>query len=110
MSDHVVFFFKQKTADEILALLEFRRVLFRSTNYVPNIGFVLGLVPPAILALLDGGWTDFWVVVAVYALLNFVVKTLIQRSEERRVGKSVDLGGRRIIQKQQQTSTNSDAY
>jgi predicted PurR-regulated permease PerM len=25
------------------------------TNYVPNIGFVLGLVPPAILALLDGG-------------------------------------------------------
>jgi AI-2 transport protein TqsA len=58
------------------------------TNYVPNIGFVLGLVPPAILALLDGGWTEFWVVVAVYALLNFVVQTLIQ---PRFVGDSVGL-------------------
>jgi predicted PurR-regulated permease PerM len=58
------------------------------TNYVPNIGFVLGLVPPAILALLDGGWTDFWVVIAVYALLNFVVQTLIQ---PRFVGDSVGL-------------------
>jgi AI-2 transport protein TqsA len=58
------------------------------TNYVPNIGFVLGLVPPAILALLDGGWTGFWVVVAVYALLNFVVQTLIQ---PRFVGDSVGL-------------------
>jgi predicted PurR-regulated permease PerM len=58
------------------------------TNYVPNIGFVLGLVPPAILGLLGGGWTEFWVVVAVYALLNFVVQTLVQ---PRFVGDSVGL-------------------
>ena len=25
------------------------------TNYIPNIGFVIGLVPPALLALLEGG-------------------------------------------------------
>lgn len=25
------------------------------TNYIPNIGFVLGLIPPALLALLEGG-------------------------------------------------------
>jgi AI-2 transport protein TqsA len=25
------------------------------TNCIPNIGFVLGLVPPALLALLQGG-------------------------------------------------------
>jgi predicted PurR-regulated permease PerM len=25
------------------------------TNSIPNIGFVLGLVPPALLALLQGG-------------------------------------------------------
>ncbi|MFW3168502.1 AI-2E family transporter [Geodermatophilus sp. CPCC 206100] len=58
------------------------------TNYVPNIGFVLGVVPPAILALLGGGWTEFWIVIAVYALLNFVVQTLIQ---PRFVGDSVGL-------------------
>ena len=28
------------------------------TNYVPNIGFVLGVVPPALLGLLAGGWGD----------------------------------------------------
>ncbi len=58
------------------------------TNYVPNIGFVLGVIPPALLALLDGGWTEFWVVLGVYALLNFVVQTLIQ---PRFVGDSVGL-------------------
>ncbi|MGX7679735.1 hypothetical protein ACSMXN_12670 [Jatrophihabitans sp. DSM 45814] len=26
------------------------------TNFVPNMGFVLGVVPPALLALLDHGW------------------------------------------------------
>ncbi|WP_081866183.1 AI-2E family transporter [Blastococcus sp. URHD0036] len=58
------------------------------TNYVPNIGFVLGLLPPALLALLDGGWGKFWAVVIVYAVLNFVIQTLIQ---PRFVGDSVGL-------------------
>ena len=25
------------------------------TNYIPNVGFIIGLIPPAILALLVGG-------------------------------------------------------
>jgi predicted PurR-regulated permease PerM len=58
------------------------------TNYVPNIGFVLGLLPPALLALLDGGWSDMWAVVIVYSVLNFVIQTLIQ---PRFVGDSVGL-------------------
>jgi AI-2 transport protein TqsA len=58
------------------------------TNYVPNIGFVLGLAPPALLGLLAGGWGEFIAVVVVYALLNFVVQTLIQ---PRFVGDSVGL-------------------
>ncbi|MFD2094339.1 AI-2E family transporter [Blastococcus deserti] len=58
------------------------------TNYVPNIGFVLGLAPPALLGLLAGGWGEFVAVVVVYALLNFVVQTLIQ---PRFVGDSVGL-------------------
>ena len=48
------------------------------TNYIPNIGFFIGLIPPALLALVDSGpWTALWVVVA-YAALNFVIQTLIQ--------------------------------
>jgi predicted PurR-regulated permease PerM len=58
------------------------------TNYIPNVGFVLGLVPPVLLALLESGWQlAVWVVV-VYSVLNFVVQTLIQ---PRFVGDSVGL-------------------
>ncbi|WP_370963375.1 AI-2E family transporter [Amycolatopsis sp. cg9] len=48
------------------------------TNYVPNVGFVIGVAPPALLALLDGGWRAMVAVLAVYAGLNFVVQSLIQ--------------------------------
>jgi predicted PurR-regulated permease PerM len=58
------------------------------TNYVPNIGFVLGVIPPALLGLLGGGWTELWIILGVYAVLNFVVQTLIQ---PRFVGDSVGL-------------------
>ena len=58
------------------------------TNYVPNIGFVLGVVPPALLGLLAGGWGELIAVVVVYSVLNFVVQTLIQ---PRFVGDSVGL-------------------
>jgi AI-2 transport protein TqsA len=58
------------------------------TNYVPNIGFVLGVVPPAVLGLLAGGWGELISIVVVYSLLNFVVQTLIQ---PRFVGDSVGL-------------------
>src|SRR3712207_8811319 len=34
MYTHVMFFFKQKSAYEVLACLEFRRVLFRSSRFV----------------------------------------------------------------------------
>jgi predicted PurR-regulated permease PerM len=53
-------------------------VLAFVTNYIPNIGFVVGLVPPALLALLDGGWQPAIVVVVVYCVLNFVIQVLIQ--------------------------------
>lgn len=53
-------------------------VLAFLTNYIPNIGFVIGLVPPALLALVDGGWqASLWVVVA-YCVLNFAIQAIIQ--------------------------------
>ena len=48
------------------------------TNYIPNIGFVIGLVPPAIVALLANGPLNALLVVVVYSVLNFVVQSLIQ--------------------------------
>ncbi|WP_347057127.1 AI-2E family transporter [Blastococcus sp. HT6-30] len=58
------------------------------TNYVPNIGFLLGVAPPAVLGLLSGGWGELIAIIVVYSLLNFVVQTLIQ---PRFVGDSVGL-------------------
>lgn len=53
-------------------------VLAFITNYIPNIGFVIGVVPPALLALVDSGpWTALWVVV-IFSVLNFVIQSLIQ--------------------------------
>lgn len=48
------------------------------TNYVPNIGFIIGLAPPAILALLDGDFSLMLAVIAVYSLLNVVIQSVIQ--------------------------------
>jgi len=58
------------------------------TNYIPNIGFVLGLIPPALLGLLVGGPEKMVVVIVVYCVLNFVVQSLIQ---PRFVGDAVGL-------------------
>jgi predicted PurR-regulated permease PerM len=58
------------------------------TNYIPNIGFVIGLVPPTIIALLDKDVLTAIIVVAVYCVLNFVIQTIIQ---PRVVGVTVGL-------------------
>ena len=48
------------------------------TNYIPNVGFLVGLVPPALLALLEGGWRPMVAVIGVYCLFNLVIQSLIQ--------------------------------
>ena len=48
------------------------------TNYIPNIGFVIGLIPPAVLGLLEGGPSLMLTVVIVYCLLNVVIQSGIQ--------------------------------
>jgi predicted PurR-regulated permease PerM len=48
------------------------------TNYIPNIGFVIALIPPALLALLTGGWADALAVIVAYCLINMVMQTFIQ--------------------------------
>ncbi|GHD05630.1 AI-2E family transporter [Zhihengliuella salsuginis] len=53
-------------------------VLAYLTNYIPNIGFIIGLVPPALLALLDSGGGAAIAVVVTYSVLNFSVQSIIQ--------------------------------
>ncbi len=48
------------------------------TNYIPNIGFIIGLVPVAILGLLEGGVGLMLGVIAVYCLVNVVIQSVIQ--------------------------------
>jgi predicted PurR-regulated permease PerM len=48
------------------------------TNYIPNIGFIIGLIPPALLALLDAGPGKMLAVIAVYSGLNLVIQSGIQ--------------------------------
>ena len=58
------------------------------TNFIPNIGFVIGIIPPALLALLDSGWEEMVLVIVVYSVLNVTIQTFIQ---PRFVGNSVGL-------------------
>jgi len=60
------------------------------TNYIPNVGFVIGLVPPAILGLLEGGPGLMLLVIAVYSGLNFLIQSVIQ---PKWVGEAVGLSG-----------------
>ncbi|WP_223309093.1 AI-2E family transporter [Gordonia hankookensis] len=48
------------------------------TNYIPNIGFVIGVIPPALLALLDGGVGQMLLVIVVYSAINIVIQSVIQ--------------------------------
>lgn len=63
-------------------------VLSFVTNYIPNVGFIIGVAPPAFIALLlKGPGSAIWVII-VYSLLNFVIQTVIQ---PKFVGDSVGL-------------------
>jgi len=47
-------------------------------SFVPNIGFVLALVPPAVLALLDGGFVPALLVVGGYVAINLAFDYVLQ--------------------------------
>ncbi|WP_239453071.1 MULTISPECIES: AI-2E family transporter [Microbacterium] len=53
-------------------------VLAFVTNFIPNIGFVLGLIPPAVLAFVVGGWPLLLAVIAIYCVVNVVLQVLVQ--------------------------------
>jgi AI-2 transport protein TqsA len=58
------------------------------TNFIPNIGFLIGVIPPAILALLTIDWQAALVVFLGYCVINVIIQVLIQ---PRVVGDTVQL-------------------
>jgi predicted PurR-regulated permease PerM len=70
--DGIALFLLGVPAPTVWAILAF------VTNFIPNIGFVLGLVPPAIMAFVVGGWQLALAVVAVYCVVNVVLQVLVQ--------------------------------
>jgi AI-2 transport protein TqsA len=48
------------------------------TNYIPNVGFIIGLLPPALLALLEGGPRLMIMVIVAYSVINFILQSIIQ--------------------------------
>lgn len=58
------------------------------TNFIPNVGFFIGVIPPALIALLEGGPSLALTVIVVYVVLNVVIQTVIQ---PRFVGDAVGL-------------------
>ncbi len=53
-------------------------VLAFVTNFIPNIGFVLGVIPPALLALVVGGWPLMLAVIAIYCVVNVTLQVMVQ--------------------------------
>lgn len=58
------------------------------TNYIPNVGFVIGLIPPVLLGLLEDGWSGALAVIVGYCILNVIIQSIIQ---PRFVGQAVGL-------------------
>jgi AI-2 transport protein TqsA len=52
-------------------------VLAAVCNYIPYLGFLVGMAPPALLALLLDGWQAMLLVIVVYVVLNFVVTSVL---------------------------------
>lgn len=53
-------------------------VLAFVTNFIPNIGFVIGVVPPAVIGLLEGGPGLMLLVIVLYSAVNLVIQSIIQ--------------------------------
>jgi predicted PurR-regulated permease PerM len=47
-------------------------------NFIPNIGIVMAILPPAVIALLVFGWVRALLVVSGYVVLNFICENVIK--------------------------------
>ena len=45
---------------------------------MPNVGFIIGLIPPALMGLVVGGPSKMIEVIALYCVLNLIIQSVIQ--------------------------------
>ena len=48
------------------------------TAYIPNVGFIIGMVPPALMALLARDFQTMVIMVGLYVVVNFIASMVIQ--------------------------------
>ncbi len=48
------------------------------TNFIPNIGFIIGLIPPMVLGFVVGGWQLALAVLVVYCVVNVTLQVMVQ--------------------------------
>ncbi len=47
-------------------------------NYIPNLGIVLSIIPPALLALLEFGWSQMLIVIIGYVVINIFIENILK--------------------------------
>lgn len=47
-------------------------------SFIPNIGFLISVIPPAFMALIQFGFTEMLIVIVAYILINFLVDNVIR--------------------------------
>jgi predicted PurR-regulated permease PerM len=47
-------------------------------NFVPSVGIILSVVPPALLTLLEFGWVRALIIVLGFLVLNFLIDNVIK--------------------------------
>ncbi len=52
-------------------------VLAVITNYIPNVGFILGLIPPVVVTVLEKGPVMALILIVVYSLINNVIENFV---------------------------------
>ena len=47
-------------------------------SFIPNIGFLISVIPPAVMALVQFGFTEMLIIIVAYVLINFLVDNVIR--------------------------------
>jgi predicted PurR-regulated permease PerM len=47
-------------------------------SFIPNVGFLISVIPPAFMALIQFGVTEMLIVIVAYVVINFLVDNVIK--------------------------------